>query len=95
MFHNWDICELQYSPIKKALGMLNWYLRIFCGNLKFKEKRVILSEMFVWTPEDLLHCLGIASLTEEQPEPKPLLLTGFVHGKILACWSSTATSFHL
>lgn len=51
--------------------------------------------MFVWTPEDLLHCLGIASLTEEQPEPKPLLLTGFVHGKILACWSSTATSFHL
>lgn len=55
------------------------------------QLQVILSEIFVWTLEDMLHCFGIASPTEEQPEPKPLLLTGFIHGKIPACWSSTAT----
>lgn len=81
-------CNTSYQ---ESIGYAELVFEDFCGNLEFKEKRVILSEIFVWTLEDLLRCLGIASPTEEQPESKPLLLTGFIHGKIPACWSSTAT----
>lgn len=29
LFHNWEVCGLHYSPVKKVLGLLNYYLRIF------------------------------------------------------------------